>query len=134
MAYLRSDGWDQFEFRIVRRPKLVGPGTHDGLQLPDGSVVHLTNTGGADHCYYRQFEQGRQVETVRVVRADYVGYVQIMDRVHDALAEQKPYHAVDWNCERFVRSLLGEPPDSPQVTGWFVLAVGAAAIAIAARS
>jgi hypothetical protein len=118
-------------FRVLRRQKLAGPGKHEGLQLPDGSVVHLT-VRGPTLCSFREFAQGLTVEVVREASAS--NYAQVMENVRIALSERRPYHAVDWNCERFVRWLLCEPADSPQVTGWFFVAVAAAAVAIAART
>jgi hypothetical protein len=117
---------------VLRRRKLSGGGTHDGLQLPDGTIVHLTDTGGAQHCSYEAFAQGLPITIVREVNFDL--YVRVMNNVRVALSEQRQYHFIDWNCERFVNWLTCEAPDSPQVTGWFFIGLAVAAVVIAARA
>ncbi len=57
-----------------------------------------------------------------------------MNNVRAALHEQRPYHPTDWNCERFVNSLICERPESPSVTGWVFLAVLVGALAIVVRA
>jgi hypothetical protein len=131
--FITPANWDEIfghvgEFRVLTRDKLAAPGTHDGLQLPDGSVVHLT-ANGPEGCSYEQFKQGKEPKVVREVGMECYG--QIMENVRIALSERRPYHFIDWNCERFARWLLGEPADSPQVTGWFILGVVAAVAAAA---
>ena len=136
-TFMTPAEWDKYfgysgKFRVLKRRKLGDvPGTHEGLQLPDSTVVHL-GPRGVEHCSFEEFLQGQDFVVAREL--DMSRYAQVMMNVQFALSAQWRYHAVDWNCERFVRWLLGEPADSPQVTGWFVLAVAATAIAIAARA
>ena len=126
--YFRRAG----RFLVLRRPKLTGAGTHDGLQLPDRTVVHLTDAGGVQHVTYDEFAQGMPVTEVRSVDANL--YYDIMRRVHTALSEQKPYHLIQWNCERFVHWLIGEEPMSPQVNGWTLFGAIVGALAVLARA
>jgi hypothetical protein len=119
------------KFLVLRRRKLTGAGTHDGLQLPDTTVVHLTDSGGAQHVTYEEFRQEQAIAIVRDV--DMNLYYDIMQRVRSALSEQKPYHVIEWNCERFVNWLIGEEPVSPQVNGWFFVGSAVGVLAFLAR-
>jgi hypothetical protein len=119
-------------FLVLRRPKVSGAGTHDGLQLRDTTVVHLTDTGGVQRATFDEFAKGLPVTIVRPVETK-VPY-EIMQRVYAALSEQKPYHVTDWNCEKLVTWLIGEEPTSPQVNGWAIAAMVVGGLVLFARA
>ena len=119
------------QIRVLSRPKLSGVGFHVGLQLPDTSVAHLTDNGGAQHVSYAEFAQGRPVTVVRDV--DSSMYVRVMNNVRAALSEQRPYHVTDWNCERFVNSLIDEKPESATVNGLVLIALIVGGLALLSR-
>jgi hypothetical protein len=98
--------------RVVSRPKLVGPGTHVGVQLPDGRVAHRTPTGDVLVSFH-EFAQGRPVTAVRL--ADSHHYSAVMQRVAISVGRPADYRLVDNNCEHYANWLIGERPTSPQV-------------------
>src|SRR5258706_16233018 len=117
------------QMQIISRPKLQGGGEHWGVSLGDGRVAHCVPDFGVVVTTRQDFEQGRPVRVVRNVLASEWHRVHI--RLQQALQSPRPYHATIWNCEIFANWLTGEKPDSPQVTGWFVVAGIAAAVAVA---
>ena len=118
--------------RVLRRSKLSGIGTHDGLQLDDGTVIDLTQDEGIQLRSMDAFSQGRTVIVVRTI--DRQLYWSVMSNVRRALFERRPYHVTDWNCERFVNWLICEPPESHSVNGWAIVTVVAMVAAFALRA
>ncbi|RYG21191.1 MAG: hypothetical protein EON93_26160 [Burkholderiales bacterium] len=108
---------------LVRRRKLLGPGDHYGLALPNGTVVDL-NQGGVRVASPEAFAAGRDVHTVRVV--DRSKYAIVRERLHQALVAPPTYQLVGMNCEDFANWLSGEDAISGQV-----IAAGIAAAVIA---
>ena len=113
----------QFPIRIVSRPKLSGVGDHWGVQLPNGNVAHLTPTG-EQIVTFDDFAQGRPVKEIR--RAPPEQYAQIIRRVTLSVQNPGQYRLLDRNCETYATWLIGEKPQSPQVTGVVVLGLIAA--------
>ena len=113
----------QFPIRIVSRPKLSGIGEHWGVQLPNGNVAHLTPKG-EQVVTFKEFAQGRQVKEIR--RAPLEQYAQIMRRVILSVQNPGQYRLLDRNCETYATWLIGEKPQSPQVTGAVILGLIAA--------
>jgi hypothetical protein len=99
---------------IISRPKRSLLGKHVGVQLLDGSVVDLT-PDGPRHVSYAVFAEGKRCTVVRA--ADPSRYHHIMWRISAALANPRPYHLTEYNCEAFANEMLGDPPKSDQVQG-----------------
>ncbi len=118
--------------RILRRPKLSGAGTHDGLQLPDTRVIDITNDKGVQVRSHDDFAQGREVTVVREIDPRLHG--QVMVNVYNAIANPPPYRLADSNCEVFVHTLVCEKPESPSANAWtiFILVLGGLALLAAA--
>jgi uncharacterized protein YcgI (DUF1989 family) len=109
--------------RIVARPKLAGPGEHWGVQLPSGSVIHLTPEG-VQLNGFDAFAAEKMVREVRQV--DPGRHNEVMARVREALSNPPSYRLLDQNCEVFATWLVGEKPESPQVNGALLLGIVAA--------
>jgi hypothetical protein len=109
--------------RIIARAKLSGIGEHWGVQLPDGTVAHLT-TAGERIVSFEAFAQGRPVKEIR--RAAPLQYGQIMRRARASVLYPGQYRLLDRNCETYATWLIGEKPQSPQVQGVVVLGLIAA--------
>lgn len=108
------------EISVIARPKLTGMGEHWGVQLPDRSVVHNTQERGVHVVSYEEFEAGKPVRVVRHVPAS--EHQSVLWRVHQELANPKPYHLTDNNCEILANRVTGHEPKSPQVQFWGVVA------------
>ena len=115
--------YNQYPARIIARTKLSGFGEHWGVQLPDGTVAHLTPSG-EQIVSFDDFAQGLPVKEIR--RAAPEQYGQIVWRA--AVTAQNPgqYRLLDRNCETYATWLMGEKPQSPQVQGAVVLGLIAA--------
>lgn len=93
-------------------------GEHWGVQLPDGSVIHLTPEG----LFHVVLEAFLEDKNFRVVRdADPARRSQIIWRVAQVLQQPPQYRVTNQNCEVFANWLLGDPPKSPQVKGMLLL-------------
>ncbi len=112
--------YNQYPARIIARPKLHGFGEHWGVQLPDGTVAHLTQVG-EQIVSYAEFAQGRPVKEIRRAATEHYG--QIVWRATTSVQNPGQYHLLDRNCETYATWLMGETPQSPQVIGVAVLAL-----------
>ena len=106
--------------RMIARPKRLPVGEHVGVQLPDGTVVHLTREG-ASRVSLETFAEGKRCRVVRV--AEPARTHHILARVNEALRKPQPYRLMDRNCENFANKLLGDEPESPQVQGVLLFAL-----------
>lgn len=117
------------EMAVIARPKLTGLGEHWGVQLPGGNVVHITDDRGVHVVSYEEFEAGKQVRVVRRVPAS--KHQEALWRVHQEMANPKPYHLTENNCEMFANRITGHEPKSPQVQFWATVGLGLAVLAAA---
>ena len=115
--------YNQSPARIIGRTKLSGFGEHWGVQLPDGTVAHLT-PAGEQIVSFAEFAQGCPVKEIR--RATPEQHGQIMWRATASVHNPGPYRLLDRNCETYATWLIGEKPQSPQVQGVVVLGLLAA--------
>lgn len=123
---------DQQNALVICRSKLVGPGKHWGVQLPNGQVAHCCSESGVTVTTIDEFAAGRDVGIVREVPSNL--HWDVMERLEQALAENRPYHPVSWNCEVFANWLTFAKPESQQVAGALIVAAAAAFIRLAANS
>jgi hypothetical protein len=103
----------------ISRPKLDGFGSHEGVLLPDGQVVHLTQDGGVQFVSLDQFAQGHPVE-VRYELAAHLHQVAL-SRLHQLISQRGSYDLILNNCEIFARQAVLRKPESPQVLFWTVV-------------
>jgi hypothetical protein len=115
--------FNQSPARIIARTKLSGFGEHWGVQLPDGTVAHLTPEGERIVSFV-EFAQGRPVKKIRRAAPEQHG--QIMWRATASVHNPGQYRLLDRNCETYATWLIGEKPQSPQVQGVVVLGLIAA--------
>jgi hypothetical protein len=115
--------YNQYPARIIARTKLSGVGEHWGVQLPDGTVAHLT-PAGEQIVSLDEFAQGRPVKEIRRAAPEYYG--QIVWRATASAHNPGQYRLLDRNCETYATWLMGEKPQSPQVQGVVVLGLIAA--------
>jgi len=106
---------------IIARQKLTGLGEHWGVLLPDGRVAHNTDAHGEHFVSYLEFAAGKEVKTIRRVPLEQ--QQQTLLRIHREISNPKGYHALQNNCEMFANRVTGQEPESPQVKGWFILAL-----------
>lgn len=112
--------YNQHPARIIARPKLSGFGEHWGVQLPDGTVAHLTQAG-EQIVSLAEFAQGRPVKEIRRAAPEHYG--QIVWRATASVHNPGQYRLLDRNCETYATWLMGETPQSPQVQGVALLAL-----------
>ena len=115
--------YNQCAVRIIARTKLSGFGEHWGVQLPDGTVAHLT-PAGEQIVSFEEFAQGRLIKEIRRAAPDQYG--QIVWRATASANNPGQYRLLDRNCETYATWLMGETPQSPQVQGVVVLGLIAA--------
>lgn len=105
----------------ISRPKLNGFGSHEGVLLPTGLVVHLTQERGVCLVSFAEFAHGHQVSVRFELPATL--HELAMQRLSVLLQERKPYDLILNNCEMFARQAVLQKPESPQVFLWFILSV-----------
>lgn len=118
----------QYPARIIARTKLSGFGEHWGVQLPDGTVAHLT-PAGEQIVSFEEFAQGRPIKEIRRAAPEHYG--QIVWRATATAHNPGQYRLLDRNCETYATWLMGEVPQSPQVQGILVLGLFAALLKFA---
>lgn len=109
------------KFARIARPKLNGFGSHEGVLLPSGFVVHLTQERGICLVTMEEFARGHKVSVLFELPQEH--HEAAMRRLTSLLQENKPYDLVLNNCEMFARNVLLQKPESPQVLLWFLVAV-----------
>lgn len=105
----------------ISRSKLSGIGRHEGVLLPDGSVVHTSIDGGTQVCTYEVFCAGRVVVIEHEIPPNQ--HQAALHVLHGLLAANTPYHLITNNCEIFSRKVLQEPAVSPQLGFWVVAGI-----------
>lgn len=100
--------------RILSRPKITGTGRHFGVELWDGSIIHLTPTG-VKHVSRTDFLLGHEPKVEHVVPDALV--MLVMERVRESLESPQAYRFLVWNCEHFANWISGRPAESAQVNG-----------------
>ena len=103
---------------LISRPKLSGAGRHAGVLLPDGRVAHMT-PGGAAIVAFEDFALGRPIKFDKTAAVEC--HHQLLWRAQQSAGRMPPYDLWNRNCEHYATWLLGEEPQSPQVTGALVL-------------
>lgn len=111
------------KFARISRPKLHGFGSHEGVLLPSGLVVHLTQDRGMCLESLAEFAQGHKITILFELPAEF--HASAMRRLSALLQESKPYDLILNNCEMFARQAVLQKPESPQVLFWLIFtAVG----------
>lgn len=100
--------------RILSRPKLGGGGRHFGVELWDGSIIHLTLTG-VEHVSRAAFLLNHEPKVEHVMPEALVMFM--MERVRQSLESPHAYRFLVWNCEHFANWVVGRPAESAQVSG-----------------
>ena len=112
----------------ISRSKLNGIGKHFGVHLRNGYVVHLTVDHQIEFTTPEGFAQGRDVDIESAIPEHQ--HQAVMDRLRLALANPRPYHLGEWNCETFANWITEGKSESQQVTG--VVALAGLALTVAA--
>jgi hypothetical protein len=107
----------------VSRPKLLGPGTHAGVVLPDGRVAHMQQTG-VQLTSLADFAQGRLLKFDKAVPAD--RHHQVQWRAQMSIGNTSPYDLLNRNCEHYASWLTDGKPESPQVNALVFFALAGA--------
>lgn len=105
----------------ISRPKITGPGRHAGVLLPSGLVADFTRAG-ARIVTLDEFAQGKPVRAEQ--GADPSALLQIEGRARFSLGRTLPYDLLKRNCEHYANHVMGKTPESPQVAGLFLGALG----------
>ena len=103
---------------LISRTKLSGAGRHAGVLLPDGRVAHMTPEG-AVIVTFEAFAVGRPVKPEKAAPVEC--HHQLQWRAQQSAGRTAPYDLWNRNCEHYATWLMGEKPQSAQVTGAVVL-------------
>lgn len=98
---------------LISRPKLSGIGRHAGVLLPNGHVAHMTPDGQAI-VTLNEFAQGRSLTYEKEVPLHRHQQVQL--NAFQSIGGASKYDLLNRNCEHYATWLLGEEPQSAQVT------------------
>lgn len=98
---------------LISRPKLSGIGRHAGVLLPTGHVAHMTPDGQAI-VTLTEFAQGRPITYEK--EAPLHRHQQIQWHALQSIGGTSKYDLLNRNCEHYATWLLGEKPQSAQVT------------------
>lgn len=112
----------------ISRPKLSGPGTHEGVIFPSGMVVDISAGAGIQVRDLETFRAGKVVHIEAEVPRRNHGIA--ISQTQALLRENAPYDLVVNNCEIFARKATLAKPNSPQVAFWAIVGflVGAYAL------
>lgn len=116
----------------ISRPKLTGFGSHEGVLLPSGMVVHLTQEHGICLVTMEDFAQGHAIAYNFELPPE--RHPEAMLRLNSLLLENRQYDLILNNCEIFARKAVLQTPDSPQVVLCAVVAFFVAAWAFGAQA
>lgn len=109
------------KFARISRPKLNDFGSHEGVVLPSGLVVHLTQDRGICLVSRAEFAQGHKITIHFELPVEL--HAPAIRRLSVLLQENKPYDLVLNNCEMFARQAILQKPESPQVLFWLIFTV-----------
>lgn len=107
-----------FQAGIICRPKLSGGGTHFGVQLPDGRVIHLT-PDGVEQTTMASFANRLAVKVSYSIPVNMID--EVYRRTHQAMRNPRSYAILNWNCEHFANWIAGRPAESTQIDGVVIL-------------
>lgn len=110
-----------YRFARISRPKLNGFGSHEGVLLPSGLVVYLTQYHSICLVTVAEFAQGYKI-TIQF-ELPIALHEPAMRRLSALLQENKPYDLVLNNCEMFARQAVLQKPESRQVSYWLIFTV-----------
>jgi hypothetical protein len=107
--------------RIVRisRPKLSAPGVHEGVQMLDGRVAHLSWGLNTQICSFEKFASGRPVTLEYLVPQSMSTHA--ISALNAEIQRNARYDLLNYNCEVFARRVVLQKPESPQVGFWLGL-------------
>ena len=101
---------------------------HEINYLESGYAIHNTPKAGIEITTLHRATQGRDIEWTTLT-GPYMTDQEILNRAN-ALKPQKDYSVTSYNCEDFVRELLGLPRSSPTrnkiIIGGIIVAVAGA--------
>ena len=98
---------------------------HVGIWFSDGRVAHCARRRGEHISTIDEFAAGHDVTIERMVPLH--EHAATLARIAEAMRSPKAYDIVNNNCEMFVRRMLGEKVESPQLQG-AILVIGLAAV------
>ena len=104
---------------LISRPKLSGAGRHAGVLLPDGRVAHMTAPESAAIVGFEDFALGCPIKFDKAAPVEC--HHQLLWCAQQSAGRLPPYDLWNRNCEHYATWLMGEEPQSPQVTGAVVL-------------
>lgn len=107
--------------RIARisRPKLNAPGIHEGVQMLDGSVAHISWGSSTQVCSFEEFASGHPVRLEHLVPQSLS--IHSLNALNAEIRRNARYDLLDYNCEIFARRVVLQKPESPQVGFWMVV-------------
>lgn len=111
--------------RIARisRPKLNAPGIHEGVQILDGRVAHISWGRSTEICSFEEFASGHPVWLEHLVPQSLS--IHSLNALNAEIQRNPRYDLLAYNCEIFARRAVLQKSESPQVGFWM------AALAIA---
>jgi len=106
--------------RIARisRPKLNAPGIHEGVQMLDGRVAHISWGRSTKVCSFEEFASGQPVRLEHLVPQSLSTHSP--NALNAEIRRNARYELLDYNCEIFARRALLQKFESPQVGFWMV--------------
>jgi hypothetical protein len=120
MNYQNSVG----TWRLLSKPKLGGMLNHMGILRPDGLVVHNSPSRGEYVSTVAEFAAGQVISDCGEIPT---AYISTLKKNLAVLAmNQKPYNALNNNCEHLITKLLGGRSRSPQLERYATVALAAA--------
>lgn len=107
--------------RIARisRPKLNAPGLHEGVQMLDGRVAHISMGRGTQVCCFEEFASGHPVRLEHLV--PHTLSIHSLNALNAEIRRNARYDLLNHNCEIFARRAVLQKPESPQVGFWMAL-------------
>lgn len=107
--------------RIARisRPKLNAPGLHEGVQMLDGRVAHISLRRGTQVCRFEEFASGHPVRLEHLV--PHTLNIQSLNALNAEIRRNARYDLLNYNCEIFARRAVLQKSESPQVGFWMAL-------------
>lgn len=114
-----ANRWVYGRMARISRPKLTGMGSHEGVLLPNGYVIHLAQEDGVQLVTLEQFAHGHVTE-IRFELAQHL-HPLALEQLHQLVQQRGAYDLILNNCEIFARQAVLQKPESPQVLFWALL-------------
>jgi hypothetical protein len=107
--------------RIARisRPKLNAPGVHEGVQMLDGRVAHISWERRTQICSFEEFASGHSIRLEHLVPNDLS--IHALNALNAEIRRNASYDLLAYNCEIFARRVVLQKAESPQVGFWMVV-------------